>query len=77
MLNLDDKKPANAGYGDDMSLGLNVTFKFKLNDVVVNMLGGVGVISLAGVDSSGNRYFIQNREGEGSWWQEYQLTAAE
>lgn len=54
-----------------------VEFKFNLGDIVVNPLGGRGIIDLAGIERGGVKYGVKDVSGEYSWWQEELLTKTE
>jgi len=54
-----------------------VNFKFDVDQRVTTSLGETGFITSLSHNESRNNYYVQFKEGKGSWIPEAQLKAAE
>ena len=53
-------------------MGLTIVFQYGLEQRVVTPFGRNGIVTMLGVDHSGNVYYIQTEQG-GDWYQEKDL----
>lgn len=56
---------------------MNLQFAFNLSQKVNTPFGEIGMVRMLGYDEAGLQYFIRTKTGEGSWFKESELTAAE
>lgn len=55
---------------------MTIEFKFTVDDVVLNKLGGKGIVTDCTYSKSGKRYYVVSADNNGQWWDEEHLQAS-